>query len=126
MLSTAAALLGIAALGGILMTIIRLRGAERPPSSVAMLHGLLAGAALTLILYAMFADEVPGLAKLALASLVVAALIGIWLNLRFHSQLQALPIPPIFVHALFAVVGFVVLLVVVLQGHTTTSSFPPN
>jgi hypothetical protein len=116
MMETAAVLFGIAAVGGITMTLIRLRGADRPPSAIAMLHGLLAGAGLTLLLYAMVAAGIPSLAKLAIVVLVIAALIGIWINLRFHSQLRPLPVAPIFIHAVFAVVGFVVLLLTLAQG----------
>ena len=47
--------------------------------------------------------------------LVVAAVIGVWLNLRFHSQMQTLPIKPIIAHALAAVVGFILLLLVLIQ-----------
>jgi hypothetical protein len=114
-ITTATVLLAIAAAGGLVMAAIRFKGAPRPPSSIAMLHGLLAGAALTLLLYAWFTVGIPGLARAALLFLVVAAAIGIWLNLRFHSQMEPLPIKPIVAHALVAVVGFTLLVLVLLQ-----------
>ena len=114
-MTTATVLLAIAAAGGVVMAAIRFKGAPRPPSSIAMLHGLLASAALTLLLYAWFTVGIPGLARAAVLFFVVAAVIGLWLNLRFHSQMQTLPIKPIVAHALIAVVGFVLLLLVLIQ-----------
>lgn len=115
MMKTAAALLAVAALGGLLMAGIRLSGKDRPPSSIAMLHGALALAAATLLIYAAVAVGIPPLAQLSILVLLIAALIGAWINLRFHSQLQPLPIKPMIAHALVAVVGFVLLLITLLQ-----------
>ncbi|MFA5939607.1 MAG: hypothetical protein WC809_09670 [Sinimarinibacterium sp.] len=117
MMKTAALLLAIAAGGGLLMAGIRFSGKDRPPSAIAMLHGLLAAGALTLLIYAAVVAGVPPMAQLSIAVLVVAALIGTWINLKFHSQMQALPIKGVVAHALVAVAGFVLLLVVLLRPH---------
>lgn len=114
-LQTAAALLAIAALGGITMALIRFRGADRPPSSFAMAHGLLAGAALTLLVYSWATVGIPPLAQAATVVLALAGLGGTYVNLRFHSQMLPLPIPLIVGHALLAVIGFTLLLVAVIQ-----------
>ena len=63
MLRTAAVLLGIGALGGLLMAAMRLRGMARPPSSIAMLHGALASAGLALAGYAAFVVGIPVMAR---------------------------------------------------------------
>jgi hypothetical protein len=115
-LKTSTVLLAIGAAGGIVMTLIRLRGAPRPPSSIAMLHGLLGAAALTLMVYFGFTTGIASIAQVATAVLVVAALIGLWLNLQFHSKLEPLPVPGILIHALVAVAGFAVLLVALFRG----------
>lgn len=115
MLRTAAVLLGVAAAGGLVMTIIRVRGAPRPPSSLAMLHGLLAGAALTLLLYAWFTVGIPALAKAATVVLAAAALGGTVINIQYHSKLQPLPIPFVLGHAAIAVAGFVMLVLALQQ-----------
>src|SRR6185503_6984597 len=47
MMKTALALLTITALGGVVMAVTRLGRGANPPSWLAMLHGLLAGSALT-------------------------------------------------------------------------------
>jgi hypothetical protein len=114
-MKTAAVLFAIAALGGLTMAAIRLRGADRPPSSFAMLHGLLAGAGLTLLIYAWCTVGLPPLAQYSVVVLALAAAGGAYVNLRFHSQMLPLPIPLMVGHALAAVVGFA-LLVMALMG----------
>jgi hypothetical protein len=79
-------------------------------------HGLLAGAGLTLLLYAAVTEGVPPLALAATGILIVAALIGTWINLRYHSQLRPLPIPGVLLHALVAVGGFGLLVLVLMTG----------
>lgn len=108
-------LFGIAALGGLVMAAIRLRGAERPPTAIALLHGVLAAAGLIALIVAVTAGSVPGLARTALIIFIVAALGGFFLFAQ-HMQKKALPIPVMVVHALVAVVGFVLLLVAALHG----------
>lgn len=115
MLQTAAVLFGLGAAGGLLMAGIRLKGSDRPPSSIAMLHGVLAAAGLTLLIYAAFTVGIAPLAQLAAFVLLIAALGGTWINLRFHSQMLPLPIPMMLVHAAAAATGFGLLLLVVLR-----------
>ena len=103
---TATIVLAVAALGGLLMAIMRFSGAERPPSWLAMLHGLLAGAGLTLLLYAGFASGIPKAMWIGVALLVLAALGGVYLNLAYHDKHLALPKSIVVVHALLAVAGF--------------------
>ena len=68
------------------MAAIRLKGVDRPPSSFAMAHGVLAAAALTLLIYSWFTVGIPQLAQIATGVLVLAAPGGTYLNLRFHSE----------------------------------------
>jgi hypothetical protein len=114
-MKTAAALFAIAALGGVTMAAIRLRGADRPPSSFAMAHGLLAGAGLTLLIYAWWTVGIPPMAQYSVLVLLVAAAGGTFVNLRYHSQLLPLPIPLVIGHALVAVVGFALLLLALMS-----------
>lgn len=104
-LQTALALLAITALGGLVMAAIRFTGADRPPSWLAMLHGLLAGSGLTLLLFAGFAAGLPRLAWIGTGVLVLAALGGAVLNLGYHDKRLPLPKPFILGHAALAVVG---------------------
>ncbi len=109
---TSTILLAIAAAGGLVMAGIRFAGNRQPPAALAMLHGFLAAAALTLLLYAAATVGLPGMALVALALLLVAAGGGVILNLNYHWKQLPLPKGLIVVHAIAAVVGFVLLLVV--------------
>jgi len=109
-MKTACVLLAVAALGGLTMAGIRYAGKPQPPVWLAMLHGFLAAAALTLLLYAYFTVGLPALAGWALLLFVVAAAGGAFLNLNFHWKLLPLPMGLIVGHAGVAVVGFVLLL----------------
>jgi uncharacterized membrane protein HdeD (DUF308 family) len=111
MMQTAAVLLAITALGGVLMAGIRFAGRPHPPTWLAMVHGFIAGAAVTLLVYAWFTTGLPGLAQLSLLLFLLAAAGGIVLNLRYHWQRKALPKWMVVVHALVAVLGFVLLLI---------------
>jgi hypothetical protein len=110
MMKTAAVLLALAAIGGLTMAVIRFRGADRPASSLAMAHGLLAAAALTLLIYSAVAAGVSALAGIAIVLFVIVASVGAWLNLKFHSKLLPLPKTPIVIHGVVAVVAFLLLL----------------
>jgi len=113
-LKTSAALLALAAVVGMALAGIRLTGKPYPPAALAMAHGLAAGAALTLLIYAAFTVGVPRLAAAATAILMVAAAIGAWLNLGFHARQQPIPLTPMTVHILVAVAGFAVLLLALI------------
>jgi hypothetical protein len=114
MMQAAAVLLGITAIGGIVMAIMRFRGAERPPTWILMAHGLLAASALTLLIYAAAVFGLPTLAMAATVIFVVVAIVGGWLNLNYHSKQLPIPKTPIVVHGLAAVLGYVLLLLSVM------------
>ena len=103
-------LLGIAALGGLVMAGMRFAGAPRPPSWLAMAHGLLAGAGLTLLIEAALTVGIPTLAQAGLVVLLLAAVGGVALNLLYHDKQLPLPKSWIVGHALLAVVGYGLLL----------------
>jgi glucose uptake protein GlcU len=106
MMRVAAGLLAIAALGGLAMAFVRFTRKVNPPAWLAMLHGFLAAAALTLLLYAAFTVGVPGSAKIALGLFVVAALGGAALNLGYQWKQRLLPGALVAGHAVAAVAGF--------------------
>jgi hypothetical protein len=109
-LITSTVLLAIAAAGGLVMAGIRFMGDGSPPASLAMLHGFLAAAAVTLLLYAAATVGLPGMALVALALLLAAAGGGAILNLNYHWKQLPLPKWLIIVHAIAAVAGFALLL----------------
>ncbi len=109
-MKTASCLLALAALGGITMAGMRFAGKPQPPAWLAMLHGFLAGAAVTLLLYASFTVGLPALALWALVLFLITAAGGAFVNLNYHAKMLALPKGLIVGHAGVAVVGFVLLL----------------
>lgn len=109
-MQTAAVLLGISALGGLLMAGMRFSGRAYPPAALAMLHGLLSGGALTLLIYAYFTVGLPMYAAVATLLFAIAALGGVTLNLGYHWNHQPLPKWLVAVHALVAVAGYGLLL----------------
>ena len=109
-LRTSTVLLAVAAVGGLVMAGIRFAGDRQPPAALAMLHGFLAAAAVTLLLYAAATVGLPALANWALALFVLAAAGGAFLNLNYHQKQLPLPKGIVIVHAVVAVVGFLMLL----------------
>jgi hypothetical protein len=115
MIRTAAVLLTITALGGLAMAGIRFSGDKQPPAWLAMLHGLLAAAAVTLLIYAEATVGLPAIALGALVLFVLAALGGAYLNLNYQWKQVLLPKGLIVGHALVAVIGFVMIWVAALR-----------
>jgi hypothetical protein len=116
MLQTALILFTVAALGGLAMAGIRFIGGHNPPAWLSMLHGLLAAAGLTLLIYAGYTGEVPMLARVSGGLLLLAAIGGAYLNLGFQQKQRLLPVTIVVGHAVLAVVGFLCLAVAVLRG----------
>lgn len=116
MLRTASALFALAAMGGLVMAGMRFNGSPRPPAWLAMGHGFLAAAGLTLLIYAALTVGIPFMAQIGLGLFCVAAIGGAALNLLFHSKQLPLPIPLMIAHASLAVMGFAVLLLSSFSG----------
>ena len=103
--------LALAALGGLTLAVIRLRGAPWPPMWLAHVHGLVAATGVALLIYAATTAGIPDLAKVALGILILAALGGATLFIAFHRVSKPLPIPLVLGHGLIAVTGYALLLV---------------
>lgn len=108
-LFTSTVLLAITAVGGLVMAGIRFVANRQPPPAVAMLHGFLAAAAVTLLLYGAATVGLPAMALVALVLFLVAAGGGVILNLNYHWKQLPLPKWLVIVHAIVALVGFVLL-----------------
>jgi hypothetical protein len=109
MLCTAWALFALAAVGGVVMAVIRFGGNRNPPAWLAFVHGLLAAAGLTLLAYPAFAVGVSTLATAAAWLLLIAAGGGAILNLGYHWKQLPIPAGLTIGHILLAVLGFVLL-----------------
>jgi hypothetical protein len=109
-MTTAIVLFAIAALGGLVMALMRFGGRELPPLGLALLHGLLAAAGLVALIVALVGHGYTIATIIALLGFVGAALGGFYL-FSLHMKKQALPISTMLVHGGFAVISFVILLV---------------
>jgi hypothetical protein len=108
---TAVILFALAAAGGLLMAGLRMSGTPRPPAWLAMGHGLLAAAGLTLLLYAACTVGVADIVLVAIGLFLAAAAGGVALNLLFHVRGKPLPLPLMAAHAALAVLALALLLV---------------
>lgn len=108
-LLTSSVLLALAAAGGLIMAGIRFIGDRSPPPALAMLHGFLAAAAVTLLLYGAATVGLPKVALVALLLFLAAAGGGAVLNLNYHWKQLPLPKWLVVTHASAAVLGFVLL-----------------
>jgi hypothetical protein len=104
-MTPAAIILSLAALGGITMLAIRLRGSPRPPTWLALGHGAIAATGIALLAYAAVSPGMPGMAQVALALVVAAALGGITIFALYHLKKLPLPIPIVLGHGLLALAG---------------------
>lgn len=118
-LRTSTVLLAIAAVGGLVMAGMRFSGNRQPPPALAMLHGFLAAAAVTLLLYAAATIGLPGMALVAVVLFLVAAAGGVILNLNYHWKQLPLPKGLVVAHAAAAVAGFALLLAVTWTTRST-------
>ncbi len=124
-MDTAAGILVVAALVGLSMVILRLRGRPRPPTWLALSHG---GVAVTGVGTLAFVGMKSGLPTLAWAAFVVflaAALGGLTMFLLFHLKNRALPIGLMLVHALAALTGVTMLLIAVNAEPAAEPLIPP-
>jgi hypothetical protein len=106
----AAVFFTLAALGGLTILVMRLKGVPWPPLWLALGHGVVAATGLGLLGYEAYDKGVPPLAQYALGAFVLAALGGATLLVMFHLKRRPLPVPLILGHGLIALVGLALLL----------------
>lgn len=111
MLETSVALFATAAAGGLLMAGIRFTRKVNPPAWLAVAHGLLASAGLTLLVFAACTTAIPRLAQIAVVLLLLAATGGLVMNLGYQWKRELLPKTLLAGHALIAVIGLSLLVV---------------
>jgi hypothetical protein len=114
LLTYAAILFALGAVGGLVMAVKSFNG-QPIPAALAAGHGILGATGLVLLVIGVLAGMGGGLARAALVVLVIAALGGFYL-LSFHIRKAQHPRAVIVVHALVAVTGFLTLVTAILQG----------
>jgi len=102
-------LFALAAAGGAVLAVQRLKGRPQPSLGLAVVHGLAAAAGLILLGAVLAGGDAPGQAQVALGLCLAAALGGFAL-FATHLRKVALPVWLVVVHGLVAVVAFLVLL----------------
>jgi hypothetical protein len=115
-MTVAAVFLALAALGGLTMVIIRLKGTPLPPTGLALAHGGIAAIGVIILAYVAATAGIPQRALIALGIFVVAALGGLAIFVLYHAKNRPLPVPLILGHGIIAIVGFVLLVLAIYQG----------
>lgn len=114
MLSVALGLFAVAAAGGLLMVILRVRNNANPPLGIAFLHGALAATALVILLLQVANGAASGTMPLAAVGLFVLAALGGFGLIAMHLSGRTIPLSGVAIHAIAAVVGVLLLAAVVL------------
>ena len=109
MLHAVKLLLVCTVIGGIVLACLRFLG-KQLPSWLAMVHGVIAASALTLLSYLALVTHLQALALGGLALLLLAAAAGVTLNLGYHLRGRVLPIWLIGLHVPLAVIGTLMVL----------------
>src|ERR1041384_4647515 len=109
-MTAAAIFVASAAVGGMVMAMIRFSGRDYPPAFLAVIHGVFAAAGIVTLLVAALAPGVALSIRIALI-LFIGAAIGGFSLVYFHVQKRPLPISYVVIHGLVAVVAFIVLIV---------------
>ncbi len=112
MFNLAVLLIALGAVVGLYMAVQHFRGRTPPRGMVAATHGLLAVSGVVILLLASQRSELRGAGPWALWLFGIAALGGIYLATR-HMDQKPLPNGVIVVHALVAVVAFLITLTAV-------------
>lgn len=119
MLTWSAVIFAIAALGGVTLAVLHFRaqGRSHPPTSLALIHGLVAAVAVIFLLIGIaatpdgFSAGLSSLAVVALLLFVLAALGGAYMFFGKHLRGEPLPNPVVVIHGLVAASALAVLLI---------------
>ena len=103
-MTIALVLFAIAAVGGLVIAVMRFKGKPYPPMGLALVHGAVAAAGLVALIALVVQRQQASTATMALVLFIVAALGGFALFFH-HLRKVALPKWLVVVHALVAVTG---------------------
>ncbi len=109
-LRTSSLLLSLVALIGMALAVMRFGSDARPPVWLTKMHGVLATAGVTLLLYAWAVEGLPAAAVIALALFLVAAAAGLSMGLVFAARGRPPPEGLVFAHLSVAALGLILLL----------------
>ena len=110
MLTVAAVLFAIAAIGGLTLAFLHFTR-NNAPTALAIVHGLFAATALILLIISIAQGQAAGLLIASLIIFLVAAVGGFILFLGFQLRSKPLPRPLIVIHGTAAATAFVLLFI---------------
>ena len=110
MLTVAAVLFAIAAIGGLTVAYLHFTR-NTAPTALAIVHGLFAAIALILLIISLAQGQTAGLLIASLIIFLVAAVGGFILFLGFQLRSKPLPHPLIVIHGTAAATAFVLLFI---------------
>lgn len=105
----------LAALGGLTIATMRLRGTSRPPTWMALGHGLIGITGLAILGSAVLSTSLLQMGALSFGLFVLAALGGATMFLFFHLRERPLPILLMLGHGATAAIVLILLLVTILR-----------
>lgn len=108
-MTLALAVFALAAVGGLIMAIIRFLGKPAPPLALAGIHGLAAAGGLILLASALLGNNATGQGPVVALVLLLAAAGGGFVLVSQHLKRGTISIPLMVAHAALAVTGVVVL-----------------
>lgn len=108
-MNIALTLFAVAAVGGLVMAVMRFKGKPYPPMALALVHGAVAAAGLVTLIV-LFTQGAQATSTTAALALFVVAALGGFVLFFHHLRKVALPIWLVIVHALVAVSAFLILL----------------
>lgn len=109
MLKIALAIFAVAAVGGLVMA-VRIFRDRMAPWALSVLHALLGAVGIGILIWALVTESPGSLVQWSLGLFVLAALGGFFL-VSFHARQKLAPKAVVGIHALVAVVAFVLLAV---------------
>jgi hypothetical protein len=112
----AAILFTLTAMGGAVLASFPLRGIPRPPTWLALGHGVVAILGFAALIYHAMTSTPTLWAQYAAGALVLAAIGGATLFLGFHLRQKPLPLALVLGHGMVALCGVVLLWVSIYYG----------
>lgn len=105
LLKLAALLLALAVVGGLVMALLRAFGKRNPPDWLPPLHGLAAAGGVCLLIVAAATGGAAPWVQIAIGILLLAAIGGIMIHVRYHRRGWLIPAGYVWLHLLLALAG---------------------
>lgn len=105
---------------GIMLAFARYGKDKNPPPVLVWWHGGFAIIGFLILLYGSFFVGYPLVANLGVLLIALAAIFGLWMYFNFHRKEKLIPIAIVWAHGAVAAIGFILILVAMLNIAETT------